>query len=324
MILKSDLTHMERLMPTVEVTTPVIPTPSAVVVYDVEITDDITGTNPSAYAITIPGEMNYDDVSMTRKKRLAFVMGMWYIQSELNATILIAQDVLPNTMQSGVSYGIVLTDDLQLGRPHLYHPADTRYTYPYNIGSEIEDDKEKNNKPSRWDNIKETLRKLWNAKWLKTMVLLGMLFVIILLIVIGPIFRSCQPGIVAGSITTVTCTDGTQCEQFLYLGADCITYTYYCCTGELKGGTTPPGGLPEILPWVVGGGIAIGIIALLGILLSKKKQAAQPGAVYTLGGYTPPPVTPSGGAPYTPPPPPPVGSTVKKTGFLSRLGGALK
>ena len=321
MITQSDLTHMQRLWPTVEVTT-AAPTPAIVVVYDVEVTDDPTGTNASAYAIVIPGEMNYDDVSMTRKKRLAFVMGMWYIQNEPGATLCIAQDLLPNTMQAGVNYGIVLTDDHELGRPHLYHPKDTRYSYPYNVGTEVEDDESKNNKPSKWDNIKQTLRRLFNSKWTKLMTLLGMLFVIIILIMIGPILRSCQPGIVAGSIVTVTCPDGSQCEQFLYLGSDCVTYTYYCCTGEMKPGTTPPGGLPEILPWIVGGGIAIGILVLLGLALSKKKQAPQPGAVYTLGGYTPPPVPPSRGAPYTPPPPPPVGSTVKRTGFLSRLGGA--
>jgi len=296
MITQSDLTHMQRLNPTKEVTTPLSSGFDTVVVYDVEITDDPTGTNTSAYAITIPGEMNYDDVSKTRKKRLAFVMGMWYIQNEKRATVLIQQDLLPNTMQANKNYAITLTEDHELGRPHLYHPADTRYTYPYNVGSEIEDDREKNNKPSKWDNIKQTLRNLFNAKWTKIMTLLGMLFVIIILVLLGPILGACLPGVVSGSVTTVTCPDGSQCEQFLYLGADCVTYTYYCCTGEMKGGTGPPAGLPNILPWAIGGGLVL-ILAIGGLYLLTRRKEKMGGApvIYSLGGG------------YAPPAPPPVG-----------------
>jgi len=301
MITRSDITHMERLRPTVEVISPLVPTPAVVVVYDVEVTDDPTGTNPYAYAIVIPGEMNYDDASMTRKKRLAFVMGMWYLQNELQATLLIQQDLIPNTMQAGKSYGIALTQDYELdpplGRPHLYHPKDTRYSYPYNIGTEVEDDESKNNKPSKWDNIKQALRKLWNAKLgTALMRLLGMLFVIVLIYLIGPILKSCQPGIVAGSIVTVTCVDGTKCENFLYLGADCVTYIWHCCTGILDPGTGAPG-WEDALPWIVGGGVAIGIIALLAYAMTRKKEKMGGGApvIYALGGG------------YTPPPPPPVG-----------------
>jgi hypothetical protein len=240
------------------------------VVYDVEITQDPDGN--TAYAILIPGDMNWDDSFRTRIKRLHFVMGAWCVQNQAEVRLLIPNDVMINSMRAGVDYMIAITDDATLGRAHLYHPADSRYTYPYNIGCEIEDDREKNAKPSRWDGIKETLRRLFRARWTKTMILLGMTFVIIVLWMIGPILRSCMPGIVAGSVHTVQCSDGTTCESFLYLGADCITYSYDCCTGELKQQTGGPGGLPDVLPWVVGGAVGIGLLILAGYLLSRRRK----------------------------------------------------
>jgi hypothetical protein len=278
----SDLNNIARCIPTHE--TPPVPTPALMVnpiamVYDVYVTKDPTGAQSQAYLIDVPGEMNYEDTAGTRRIRLFHVVPAWYLQNEKKATWAVMDGRLPNTMQLGLSYVYIITDDYQINRPHIYHPPDTRVTYPYNLGTEEEDDKDQNADPSRWDNIKEALRRFIHNKWVQRLVLsflFGALINWLWQDIVGPLVGVCSFMII--SRVAITCTDGSPGERVHYRANDCGTYTYDSCTGVTTPGAKPPNAGIGLIEIGIGLAVIVGVIAVGAWALTRKKEKAPPPA----------------------------------------------
>lgn len=279
MITASDIDNIERAAPTGPPTLALAPGVDIEVVYDVYITDDPTGTNATAYFIKIPGDMNWEDATGTRVKRLAIVMGSWYLQNEAKATWGISTDATPDTIQEGKAYAHILTDDISLGRPHLYHPPDSGLTYPYNIGCEIEDDENENASSSRWDGIRESLRSFMRNRWVRRITLFGVLagisavLFVIIMDRVGPIIGACSFEILSRQV--ITCPDGRQGEIILYRANDCSTHTYNSCTGEDEQTTAPPLAATNIL--IIGGVIVLVALGVAGAYyLATRERKTTP------------------------------------------------
>ena len=282
-LLTSDLDNVARCKPTEEL--PPAPTPNLMgtnpisMVYDVYITKDPTGAQAQAYLIDVPGEMNFEDVNGTRRLRLFQVIPAWYLQNEKKATWGVADGRLPNTMQLGLSYIYIITDDYQINRPHIYHPPDTRVSYPYNLGCEEEDDKDQNADPSRWENIKEALRRFLTNKWVQRIALsflFGALINWLWQDIVGPAIGACAFTII--SRTAIVCANGLPGERILYKANNCSIHTYDSCTGEDKEVTPPPAAGIGLIEIGIGLAIIVGTIIVGAALLGKgkKEKAAAP------------------------------------------------
>jgi len=253
------------------------------VCYDVEITEDPTGKNPYAYFISTPGDMNFEDATGTRLLRLPYVMGTWYLQNEAKATMGILSSKVPDSMSIGKAYLDILTDDPDLGRPHLYHAPDSRLAYPYNIGCEIEDDRDQNNDSTKWCPLLapgipgcRSVRRLTWSNVIKAITLfgvLGYLFTLFWKDTVGPLSGSCSFEVI--SRQSITCPDGKAGEILLYRANDCSTHTYNSCTGEDQQKSEPPKAAQNAL--LILGGIGIFLISIGGAwyLVSRAKAEKE-------------------------------------------------
>lgn len=278
-------------------------------VLDMELTADPTGTNPVMAVIAAPPELNDDFGIASRVQRLPIAYGFFTLLNTTNFTVAFPGDLTPPAMRPiGATNFVLITDDLRIARPHIYHPplfitqvfGPGTSNYPLNTLSEVEDDESKNVDSRRLSNQERT-RGLWRARTAASgaagAVILGAavfalkvgLFGLVAVLVLQNLARlvgQCGPDVTVISRTPLTCADGSMGERTVIRAPDCSVSQINTCTGEID----PIAGPGD----ATGAAIAVGLV-IAGI-------AAVAIAAFALTRRRPP----------RPSPPPPAPQTVQQ------------
>jgi hypothetical protein len=258
--------------------------------------------------------MNFEDGSGTRLRRILFTYVLFLYGNQhdttdpsklwLRTALMIPEPRIPDTAR--VPGGEFVADgffDQQLNRFHVFHPPFTGFTYPFDLGSPVEDDS--------WQHEKnqDVKKRSWLQRlkdWIKrnpgttsgigativgtvAFLLRGAMWYFLLeqvCRIITP--ASCskaecvQPGPVRTCPGGGTCQD---CAVFRY--PDGSTASIECCTGTAKPTSPPPKG-PLDPATLTGIGVLVVIVAgaIIAVSLVSARRPTAPAAAAPAG---PPP-----------------------------------